>query len=356
MREEYASSNAAREERPADAREFAVFARRLLLLLLLLAASWLALYFAWRAVPHVRAGHQQIYDYKLSEIAGGEIFPQGAPEIRLVIFGNSRVQAGFRPDLFDELSGGAIHSYNLGLPATSSFLDELETLVARGQVPTHVLLTLPWSEKEKTAYAKLLGDDHRLISTLFPFRHFFRDLGQFFVRAGRNGGIRAYYRHMAGLVAQARRDRGYFFIENQSHFPGHRLPADFHVASESPDEEWARPASASSPHLERLLSLSRRAGFKVLLVPEYYREAQYAPASEYPKGRSALAQYGVLLLGPNYWRYPNRFFSDPTHLNREGADLHTRNLWQLVEPHILGEAPIEGHQEPTHGQPAEEKP
>ena len=40
---------------------------------------------------------------------------------------------------------------------------------------------------------------------------------------------------------------------------------------------------------------------------------------------------GVQVIGPDYWQYPNRMFSDPAHLNPHGAEIYTRDLWNLVK-------------------------
>ena len=61
---------------------------------LLLALVWLLLYGTWRAFPFVLPGHSQIYDLKQRIVESGTVFPATA-DIRVVIFGNSRVLAGF---------------------------------------------------------------------------------------------------------------------------------------------------------------------------------------------------------------------------------------------------------------------
>ena len=72
-------------------------------------------------------------------------------------------------------------------------------------------------------------------------------------------------------------------------------------------------------------------------MPTYYREGLYAPAGSNRADRIALRNHGIELLGPDYWLYPNRAFSDPTHLNPNGAEAHTRRLWDLLQPVIGSE-------------------
>jgi hypothetical protein len=40
------------------------------------------------------------------------------------------------------------------------------------------------------------------------------------------------------------------------------------------------------------------------------------------------------VLGPDYFLYPNRLFSDQTHLNTEGAREYTQALFQLVNDQL----------------------
>jgi hypothetical protein len=322
---------------PSGDKDSSEFGKHLLAFGLVLGLSWLGLYLLWDALPHVRAGHQQIYEYKLAAIEEEDILPTDAAPIRIVIFGNSRVQAGFIPELFDQHSGGLVYSYNLGLPATSAFLDTLRTLVSREHKPTHILLTLPWPDQDHEPLGQYLRQDNRIINGLFPFRHLLRDLIQFSVRSYQNGGLLSYYDHMAKLVDQARRDRGYFFIENQSHFPGHRLPDDFHVDSERPDVSWKRNWGRRGEAFQHLLEIAEEEEIGILVVPSYYREYSFAEPELLKAESEALAEHGITLLGPDYWRYPNRLFSDPTHVNRDGAKVYTRHLWELVGPHLLAD-------------------
>lgn len=301
---------------------------------LVLAAIWLVLFVTWRALPHIRPGHSQIYEMKQREVDGGRIFPVD-DRLRVIVFGNSRVLSGFIPGLFDSLSGDRVVSYNLGLPDSGQFIEEIETLVARGQSPTHVVLTIPWSGRDRPPAHAILQNDRLVMDSLFPFRYVIRDLAQFVVRAASRGGIAHFYRHNIELVERARSDRGYFFIENQSHHAGHRLPDDFRTDGETPETPWVRDVSYRGPVFDRLVDVTRREGIVLVMAPTYYREGLYAPAPSNEKARQGLADEAITLAGPDYWLYPNRYFSDPTHLNREGADLHTRRLWDLLQPYIL---------------------
>ncbi len=301
----------------------------------LLAITWLLFTALWAALPHIRAGHDQIYGLKQQVVATGEVFGPDAAGVRVVIFGNSHVQAGFKPDLFDSLSGGRVASYNLGLPNSGQFVGELTTLVERGQAPTHALLTLPWSGRAAPTTWQRLSDDRWLIEQLFPFRTLPRNGVLFFIRSRSHGGLLAYYGRMRGFVEQAQRDRGYFFIENQSHYPDHRLPDSYRDPSDDPQRSEPRSLSHRGPVFERLIEMAREHEIRLIFVPDYQRATRVGPAASNEEAARDLAPYGVRLLGPDYWRYPNALFSDPTHLNMEGAEVYTTDLWELLATSLL---------------------
>ena len=301
--------------------------------LALLTSIWVVLYVVWSAFPNIRPGFNQIYDMKEREVETGSIFPAHA-KTRVIVFGNSRVLSGFIPDLFDELAGPGVYSYNLGLPDANRFVEELETLVARGQAPTHAVLTVTWSGKDTPSLLGYVKRDRLMISSLFPFRHVFRDALQFFVRARSRGGMAAFYATNGAVVEQARVDRGYYFIANESHYPNHRLPDDFRSESETPDVVWERKTSHRGPIFDRTMKLAREAGIRFIMAPSYCREGQFAPPAPNDAARAELAEHGIALVGPDYWTYPNAYFSDPTHVNDEGARIYTRALYEVTAPLI----------------------
>ena len=51
-----------------------------------------------------------------------------------------------------------------------------------------------------------------------------------------HGGISGFYRECAGIGEQVLRDRGYYFIKGQSHYPGDRLPDEFSLPTDTPDK------------------------------------------------------------------------------------------------------------------------
>src|SRR5215831_19043791 len=110
------------------------------------AAVWLALDVAYIGLPFIRPGSVVIADAKFETLVTGRMFdPQD--RYRVMIFGHSKALTSARPRELDAAMGAGFRSYNLGLPGEVHFLPILEAALEAGNVPTHVLLTLPWDGK-----------------------------------------------------------------------------------------------------------------------------------------------------------------------------------------------------------------
>lgn len=304
-------------------------------------ALWILFFVADSALPYIRPGAEVVYTAKSKVVQTGSLFRPDAP-VKLVMVGNSQVLTGFQPELFDSLSGATVSSYNIGLPDFLMFADNLEKLCRRGETPTHVLLIFPWSDGEESSSSLFNPgiDDNRVISQLFPFRKLPRNLLLFAARSHSRGGLRVYYadcrRQSEAMLAQ----KGYYFIEGQSHYPGHRLPEDFRLQKDDPKKPFTRSVSTNSSEFLRLSAIVEQHGVKLIFVPRYFREGEVGPSAPTSTITANLSAHPkISVQGPDCWLLPNRFFSDPTHLNPEGAAHYTRHLWELLEP-ILKEGAL----------------
>lgn len=306
---------------------------------LLLLAGWLLLTAVQVGLPYVRPGARIIVETKREWIRSAPLFPSDA-RVRVAVFGDSRILSGFRPELFDDLGGPGFSSFNLALPDSERYLDELTALCERGEVPTHVLLTVAWPVDPERGFDVFhpLPDDMETIERLVPFRDLPRNLTLFFLRSLSRGGPRAYYRAGEAIIESMLADRGWYFIEDQSHYPGHRLPEDFELESDTPDRIRERRLDTDAPAFRRLRALVEEYGFEAIYVPVFFRQGAYAPAAgSNAESTAVLASTdGIGIVGPDYWLLPNRLFSDPVHVNPEGAEVYTRRLWELLEP-VLGD-------------------
>jgi hypothetical protein len=291
--------------------------------LCLLAILWIFFYTAWRQFPYVRAGAAIIYSAKETQERRGVVFPAKIPvSSRLVVFGNSKVLAGFIPDVFDRQTG--FYSSNMGKPDESHFVGDLALLAARGQAPRNVVVTLPWA----TESGSLPPDDGKVMDALFPFRKLPRDLVLFGMLAQERGGVPAFYRYGEAAVQSMQRNRGWYFIDGQSHFPGDRLPDGFRLGTDRPDVIDDPAFFPRGPEFERLNRLATQYSMRVFLVPSYHRIGELAPSPDYAASvaRRMAGFSGFTVVGPNYFLLANRYFSDPVHLNPEGAAVYTTQL------------------------------
>jgi hypothetical protein len=298
---------------------------------------WLVFFALYRRFPYLKNGSDLVFRAKLRWEASGAIFPKDPRIVRVLIFGNSKILAGFVPDVFDRLaakSGHEVSSFNSGFPGSDLVLPPLRTMCARGQAPNVLLLSLPWrADPPRRTILRFLPDDHAVIEALFPFRNLIMDFTSFLMRAPGNGGVAAYYRDAERNESRVIAQRGYYLISEQSNFPDGRLPDDFHLASDQPNEMLVRnalPPGSEVVELNRLVSQYR---IRCYFVPFYLRlgEAAAAPAYDAQFATAMERATACKLLGPDYYLYPNHLFSDQTHLNRPGAEIYTEALFRLVE-------------------------
>jgi hypothetical protein len=300
---------------------------------------WFAANAAWQAFPYVRNGTRVIIDAKLQTVDSGKIFPpETRDSYRVAFFGHSKTLAGFVPDTFDALARERktprpVYTYNLGLPGDTSFADALERIIAADSAPTHVFLLLAWkSDVFQPTVWKWFESDKPLIEKVFPFRTMPRDVMVFTTLARERGGVAKFYEFSRQSAVDTLAGRGYYFIEGQSHYEGHRLPDDFATPVDDPKKVLAREVLARGPEFQRLRQLAEQHRFKVYLVPSHHREklCADAPAVNSQTADQLLGEKNIRVIGPDYWRYPNRDFSDPVHLNKEGAQKYTQDLWNLT--------------------------
>jgi hypothetical protein len=326
-------SDAAKQEPPAKRRTPSALGWTILFF----AIFWAAFYGLSRGLPYLKNGSDIVFGAKLQWEAKGKVFPSDPAVTRVLIFGNSKILAGFVPAWFDQMSLAShrnVSSFNSGFPGSDLFLPPLQAMCARGQAPNVLLLTLPWNpDPPRRGIFHFIPDDHAVIDALFPFRNFLRDLTAFLLEAPSHGGVSSYYHESEENEHAVIAERGYHLITEQSHFPGGRLPEDFHLASDEPARVFARVAPSQSAQIAQLNQLVRQYHMDCYYVPYYLREGEAAPAAARDERFAALLQQttSCKLLGPDYFLYPNRLFADQTHLNEAGARVYTEALFQLLK-------------------------
>lgn len=312
-----------------------MFLRRLSFTIALGIAFYIGLFTIDKMFPYIGVGSQIVTDEKLHFINSENIFPPDAKR-RLVILGDSRVLSGFIPGLFDELSRGTIYSYNLGIPDTKMFIPLIENIINRGQIPTDIFITIPWQELSKKNPLVFIDNDNKIIKMLVPFRHLIRNLSIFWHRSRYRGGIRKLYDESRQSAKEVLENRGYYFIAGQSFYKNDELPDDFSFTSDQPDKYCARVVPPKNELYKKLTHMLEAHSINAYFVPIYSRTGACKPNPE-PNVELTKAfenNSRIQVIGPDYFSFPNKLFSDPMHLNRNGAKVYTTKLWELYSKYL----------------------
>lgn len=300
---------------------------------------WLGFYALHTGLPYLTNGSDIIDQAKIQMEEHSRIFPDDPSVTRVMIFGDSKVLAGFMPREFDRMAadqGWNVSSFNSGFPGTDVFLPQLKAIARNGQAPDILLLTLPWTDPPKDGAFHLVRDDHKVIHALFPFRFWLRDATSFVMNAHRHGGIQAGYgeaEHNRDLV---RVDRGYYLIEEQSRFPTGHLPDNFHLPTDAPRKTKLRVAPPVDSQTRELDRLVNRYHMHCFYVPQYFRMGEFAePSATNAAFAASIARdTPCRVVGPDYFLYPSHDFSDQTHVNGDGARLYTAAVFHLMEDQL----------------------
>lgn len=327
------SSLTSKQGSPLTAQRWRRLRQDFLLFLIGSAAVWLFLY---NFYPFVRNGAETISASKVAYLESQSAFSPNA-RARILAFGNSKILAGFNPAIYDPAIGPNVESFNAGRPGNNRFLDFLKPILAGGARPTHVLVLTPPIDESELTWRDYWLHDSLTVSTLFPFRYLPRDLTLFLAAAPHEGGIIASYKTNVQAVTRVIADRGYYFIKGQSHFPGDRLPDDYQLPTDTPTMAPPRPIDPDAPAFKELIGLSAAYGFKVIFIPTPYRTGEFAPPEPLPDAAVTSLPPGFYVAGPSRWLFEPRYFSDPVHLNKEGAALYSSRLAEITAPIINGQ-------------------
>jgi hypothetical protein len=288
---------------------------------------WLILYGAYVAFPYVRNGADIISQEKVRYLETQPVFSATAHR-RILVFGDSKILAGFDPAIYGEAFSSDVESFNAGRPANSRFVVLLKQILARGTRPTHIFVEVPPADERETSWLDYLRHDKKLVELLFPFRNLPRDLTLFLFQARHNGVIET-YKENGQTAERVLDDKGYYFIKAQSLFPDDRLPDNYRLPTDSATRALPRVIDPKAPAFQDLVGMAATYGFAVVFIPTPYRAGEFAPASDSDKSEGVMPIDGVpgfYVAGPSHWLYEPKYFSDPVHLNKEGATLYSRRL------------------------------
>ncbi len=309
------------------------FGISLALFILATTTIWTILFSLQVHLPYVSNGAAVVGHFKRSIAAKQSDYDNS--NIRIAAFGDSRTLAAFNPRVFDALFAPKVRSYNFGIPGDSQFMPVLKTLLTSGTHPTHILLQyLPMDPVVEDSWRKILKDDKLIVNTLFPFRNFVRDLFLFVSESRSDGGLLAHYRSNRDQIEKLEKDRGYYFIKSQSHYAGNRLPDGYSLPTDRPTQVLERYLNTSNNGFVELTSLANKYELQIFVVPTAVRPGELAVPPEEDKSLSdRLKSFPQIhVVGPAYWIFELKYFSDPVHLNPDGAAVYSKRLADLLKP------------------------
>ncbi len=304
------------------------------------AILWAIFFGLYKALPFLTPGAEVIFQAKLDRELRGSIFPPDSTAHKVIIFGDSRILAGFVPEEFDALAaehGLNVVSFNSGYPGNAQFVPQLERIVAnKSNVPDILLLTNPWGNSIQSDILHPLPDDGAIANRLFPFRELIRNAASVLANVGKHGGMLNFIRDSKLNVARMQQDRGYYALLELAETPNATLPDNFHFTSDLPNKVDLRTADPESKELTALNAIVREHRIQCYFVPNPVRAGMRAPAPEVDRQFAELLDRytSCKLIGPDYYLYPNRLYSDVWHTNPAGARIYTEALYKLLAKQI----------------------
>ncbi|MCP4154709.1 MAG: hypothetical protein GY757_43715 [bacterium] len=270
---------------------------------------------------------------------------------RILVMGTSRIMAGFRPRVFDKLSGGTTLTTNFALPALpiSAYYFLLKDYLKTNPPPATILLEL----KTIAGMAMFHRYANQGISGLGEILSYMRNISDKNVAANYFLPIRMYkyyiarylsnkLRHPAALAKNRKRnrnivkkmleDRGYYFIAEQALFPDKRLPEGYGLKKGKLPDTPPQLDPFADPYVEKFFDLAQREKIPVQLIQPVYRVDQCLQYKEVSRQyRAVMQRYSVVTTGPGGWKlkfYKNKYFADLVHLNPEGAEIYTGEIYR----------------------------
>lgn len=283
------------------------------------------------------------------EIARNGRWKQTPDRTGVLFMGDSKIMAGLIPSVFDAAAGGGVRSHNMALPALpiGPHYFELRDYIASSGPPDWIILSLLLDNSaapglfdryalqgarlnpDILSYAANRKSKNFLLNYLVPTRMYLAPSLKFAAASvfGRDG-LRDTRAKNRAAVDRMIRNRGYYYISEQALYPGGRLPDDYGADTPpaTPDDYDPR----FDPYVKMFIRFACANGINVLLIESPVREREIVPPQTPPRRFTDLAhKWSNVRFARNGWKpkeYPNAMFSDPAHLNPEGAARYTRDI------------------------------
>jgi hypothetical protein len=331
-------------------------------------------------------GTEQIVRIKREWVKQKDRFKEIPGKDTVIFLGNSKITAGLIPELFDRETGNKTHSFNLSLPALPLaphyFL--LRDYLKNNVPPKYIIMTFNPGRydnelfpiysiqgaglSEAWQYALVSKNSDVLFNYIFPWSFYFPEFkrylkGKIFIlmpdlerekfkkRFIINAKSHETYLHdwssifdsiflISEQIAMKResslvKNRGYYFIVEQAALGG-ELPDDYisklKINIEKQKQFFIDHAKMDDPFVDKFFSLTKSYGIKVVLISDYAMVDQLDQIEAPPSSWTYLkSKYDNVYFANNgFYRffYEPKYFSDPVHVNPQGAIRYTKAIAQ----------------------------
>jgi hypothetical protein len=281
----------------------------------------------------------------------------------VLYFGASGVLSAIIPEVFDSLMNHQTYSLNLALPALpiGPYYHYLLDFLEHNPAPDYIIMTYHVDSEpilltdtygnqgvgfpgELFSYLIHRDEKHQIVNYLLPFHVYRGALFRFlYNRLFDPAHIEETRQRNSRIVKKMIEDRGYYFIMEQSKFPGGRLPEDYTEETDCPECEMKLYDPDTDIYVDKFFRLTEKLNTKVLLVSHPIREGRFKQFEAVPGAINKLiTRYEHVSIPPEGWKLPfyeNRYFADPHHLNKDGALVYTQEVAEkfrkvFLEDHI----------------------
>lgn len=269
----------------------------------------------------------------------------------VLFMGNSLILSGIVPSVFDSVLSENVFSLNLSLPALpvgphyfllKDYMNNYPkpdkiVLLFTANVDKHSSLFDYYaiqgmeSRKELTSYFWHRDSKSFLLNYFLPMQLYDDDILRYAYYSIKDKDvITSKKQENVNIVNKMFEDRGYYFIKEESRFPGYIVPEDY-TADLTPNEERPYVKDPFEDDYTKLFfDYCKNNQIEVLLISAVVRNNKYKQYKEIPESWDAiLTKYSNVKMAINGWKlkyYDNKFFSDERHLNYSGARMYTIDI------------------------------
>jgi hypothetical protein len=268
----------------------------------------------------------------------------------VLFFGASGVLSSLIPEVFDSLMYQKTYSLNLALPALpiGPYYHTLIEYLEQHSPPKYIIMTYRVNKqtellfdryanqginfpRETLSYFIHRKNKNQTLNYLLPSHVYRKSIGKYLYNyLVHPGAIEKKKRNNRQIINQMIKDRGYYYILEQSRFPHNVLPKDYQEENDCNSCPMTVYHPDSDVYVEKFFNLTEQFDIKVFLITHPIRKGKYGQFEKTPEPiKLLISKYDHITIPREGWKLPlyaNRYFSDPHHLNKEGAYRFTKEI------------------------------